>query len=334
MNIIESVELVNFRSHDHFRLDCRKPTTLIVGENGSGKTSVLEAVYLALVGKSFRNVDREMVRRDKDYYRVVVKYVGGEEIQVGYDGRKVFKIGDKKYGRLPRKNRYPVVCFVPEDLNLVSSSPSRRRDFFDRWISQIDEGYRIALSKYSKAMRQRNELLKKGGSRTQAFAWDVMLARYGSEIAARRGEVVKSINGELTKKYITIADNNDKVDLVYKTEVEGDSEGRYLERLEAGFERDKILGHTSIGIHRDNYYFIFNGKDAEGSASRGESRSIIIALKFIEAEMMEEILGKKPLVLLDDVFSELDEKRQENLVRNFIDNQVMITSVDEAKRGR
>jgi DNA replication and repair protein RecF len=298
-----------------------------VGENGSGKTSVLEAIYMALVGKSFRNVDSEIVKREREFYRVVVRYVGGEEVAVGYDGRRVFRAGGKKYGRLPKKYRYPVVCFVPEDLNLISSSPSRKREFFDRWISQIDESYRAALSKYNKALRQRNELLKRGGGRAQVFAWDVMLARYGSEIIVGREKMIGEVNNRLTEIYRTIADNGDEVFIKYESEVYGEDESRYLARIEGSFERDKILGYTTVGVHRDDYGFVFNGKRAEGSASRGESRSIILALKFIEAQMIEEVIGKEPVVLLDDIFSELDEVRQRHLIRNFKRHQVIITSV-------
>lgn len=354
--IVKSVRLKNFRSHEEYFLECRKSTTLIVGENGCGKTSVLEAIYEALQGKSFKAVDREILRRGTEFYRIELTYDSGERVVVVYDGvKKRFEVGDKKFGRLPKKNRYPVVLFLPDDLNLVMASPSRKRDYFDRSFAQLVENYGDILRKYEKALKQRNELLKmEGVQRGAMFSWNVLLARYGCEVMRWRKGLVEKMNERLTEVYRTIAENEDMIWVEYggcgmedgglddrgmmgaekfveKSGVRGNSlldESEYLRRLEGDFERDRVLGFTSFGVHRDNYSFIFNEVEAEGSASRGEVRSIVLALKFIEAEMILEGLGRRPVVLLDDVFSELDEKRQKCLVRNFKGNQVIITSVE------
>lgn len=329
--IIKSCKLTNFRSHEFFELKCWKETTMISGENGGGKTSILEAIYECLRGKSFRAVDREILRRGAEFYRVELEYVNGEVVVVTYekDGKKVFWVGDKKTARLPKKYRYPVVLFEPDDLNLVSSSPSRRREYFDRSFAQLNENYSAMLGKYNKALRQRNELLKSEYVGAEAvFSWNVMLSRLGVEIWKFRAEQVARINERLTKVYRSIAENEDEVEIVLKRDVEVMSESGYLKELERGFERDKVLGYTSFGAHRDNYEFRFNGTEASGSASRGEVRSIVVALKFIEADMILETTGKAPVVLLDDVFSELDETRQKALVYNFKKNQVIITSVN------
>ena len=311
-------------------LACRKKTTLIVGENGCGKTSVLEAIYEALRGKSFRAVDRDILKRGAEYYRVELDFADGEKTVVTFDGdHKQFLVGGKKWSRLPKKYRYSVVLFLPDDLHLVGASPGRKRDYFDRSFSEILENYSSSLSKYNKALRQRNELLKSEFlSKDSLFSWNVMLAKYGCEVRKWRVAEILAINRRLTEVYRTIADNEDVVEVKYEMMGGEMDESGYLARLEAEFERDKIIGHTGFGVHRDNYEFIFNSKMADGSASRGEVRSIILALKFIEADMIYEKVGKKPVVLLDDVFSELDEKRQKCLVQNFKDNQVIITSVD------
>ena len=329
--IIKSCKLTNFRSHEFFELKCWKETTMISGENGGGKTSILEAIYECLRGKSFRAVDREILRRGAEFYRVELEYVNGEVVVVTYekDGKKVFLVGDKKTARLPKKYRYPVVLFEPDDLNLVSSSPSRRREYFDRSFAQLNENYSAMLGKYNKALRQRNELLKSEYVSAEAvFSWNVMLSRLGVEIWRFRAEQVARINERLTEVYRSIAENEDEVEIVLKRDVDVMSESGYLKELERGFERDKVLGYTSFGVHRDNYEFRFNGTEASGSASRGEVRSIVVALKFIEADMILETAGKAPVVLLDDVFSELDETRQKALVYNFKKNQVIITSVN------
>lgn len=326
--IIRRVKLQNFRSHDGFVLDCDVHTTKIVGENGCGKTSILEAIYEAMQGKSFRAVDREIVRRGDEFYRVELEYKDGRKVVVAFDGeKKEFLVEDRRTRRLPKKAKYPIVLFEPDDLNLVGSSPTSRRNYFDRVFGQLSEKYNVALVRYNKALKQKNELLKREAvSAGDVFSWDVLLTKYGVELCRERKEFVEEIGKKITGVYRSIAENEDEVAIKYVTEVE--SENEFLEKLERNFERDRILGHTSFGVHRDNYEFIFNGVKADGSASRGEVRSIVIALKFIEAEMIVERLGRPPVVLLDDVFSELDETRQKCLVRNFRDNQIFLTSCE------
>lgn len=324
--IIKTVKLVNFRSHEKYVLECSEETSQILGKNGCGKTSVLEAIYEALQGRSFRAVDREIVRRGTDFYRVEVEYNDGSLVTVAYDdtsGKKKFVTGDRTAARLPKKYKYPIVLFEPDDLNLVGASPSRRRGYFDGILIQLDEGYGVALRRYEKALKQRNELLKRDYLPMEdLFSWNVLLTKYGEELRKARGGLVEELNKRIVEVYRSIAENEDKIKIGYSYEG-----GNYLAALEANFEKDRAIGHTSYGAHRDNYEFWFNGVEADGSASRGEVRSIVIALKFIEAELVLERLGRKPIVLLDDVFSELDAVRQKCLVRNFRDHQVVLTSV-------
>lgn len=325
--VIRRIKLLNFRSHEKYVLDLDPKTTKIVGENGCGKTSLLEAIYEAMQGKSFRAVDREIVRRGAEFYRVELEYEDGRRVVVVYDGiKKEFSIEDKKARRLPKKNRYPIVLFEPGDLHLVGSSPTSRRSYFDRMFGQLSERYSNALTKYNKALKQRNELLKQEEMRREdLFSWNVLLTKYGVELAKVRAEMILQINERLTEVYRSIAKNEDEVAMNYLSEV--GTESGFLAELERDFERDRYLGHTSFGAHHDNYEFVFNGVEADGSASRGEVRSMVIALKFIEAKMILDRLGQIPVVLLDDVFSELDEARQKCLVTNFRDNQIILTSV-------
>lgn len=329
--VIRRVKLTQFRSHQQYILECNPQTTKIIGKNGCGKTSLLEAIYEALQGKSFRAVDREILRRGDEFYRVELEYVDGRKVLVVYDGnKKEFLVEDKKTRRLPKKAKYPIVLFEPDDLNLVGSSPVSRRNYFDRMFGQLSEQYNMALNRYNKALKQRNELLKREDlAQGELFSWDVLLTKYGIELKEAREKQVERINQRLTEVYRSIAKNDDEVLLEYVSEVvNGD---KMLAELRSRFEKDHLLGHTSFGVHRDNYEFVFNQTKADGSASRGEVRSIVIALKFIEAEMIVEILGKPPVVLLDDVFSELDATRQKCLVQNFQENQIILTSVGEGE---
>ena len=327
--IIKSIKLINFRNHTNYFLECKDNTSLILGENGSGKTSVLEAIYILTRGKSFRATDTEILKRGCDFYRIELEYQNGEKIIATFNQKtKNFLILDQKTHRLPKKTKYPVILFLPSDLNLISHSPSRRRDYFDKIFTQLDENYHQKLLKYEKALKQRNELLKKSPSRDHLFSWNLILSKYGSELFNARKNFIQEINSKLTETYRSIAKNQDKIKIDYLSEVNNLSEANYLKSLELAYEKDCLLGHTSFGVHRDDYLFLFNNKEANGSASRGETRSIILALKFIEADLIEKTLNKKPIILLDDVFSELDQTRRTCLVENFKNHQVIITSVD------
>ena len=342
--VIKNIKINNFRCHTDFSFQFKKKTSVIIGENGSGKTSVLEAIYEALRGKSFRAVDSDILKRESDYYRIEVDFCDGEktvvafgDLDAGGEKKKQFLVGGKKYIRLPKKYRYPIVLFLPDDLHIISSSPTRKRDFFDRILSELDDTYSTTLNRYEKSLKQRNDLLKKYTEddieevRSIIFSWNLLLSRYGVEIRKKRERFISEINNRLTKTYRSIADNDDEIEILYNIQGDEVSENEYFRRLENELKRDLVVGHTGFGVHRDNYNFIFNGSDADGSASRGEVRSIVLALKFIEAELIFEKTTKRPIVLLDDVFSELDEKRQKSLTSNFKDNQVIITSVEVVK---
>ena len=325
--IVRSVRLSNFRSHESFVLECDTQTTTIIGENGCGKTSILEAIYESLRGKSFRAADKEILRRGAEFYRVELEYYDGRRVVVVFDGeKKEFLAEDRKTRRLPKKAQYPIVLFEPDDLHLVGSSPTTRRGYFDRVFGQLSESYGVSLARYNKVLKQRNDLLKDTEAQAgDLFSWNILLVKYGVELFEARRRIVEKINERFTEIYRSIAENGDEVRLEYVSEVGSESE--FLGELERNFERDSLLGHTSYGVHHDNYEFVFNGVKADGSASRGEVRSSVLALKFIEADLVLEVLGKRPLVLLDDVFSELDDVRQKCLVRNFKDNQIILTSV-------
>ena len=329
--IIKSIKLTNFRNHSSYLLECTEETSLILGENGCGKTSVLEAIYILTRGKSFRATDPEIIKRDADFYRIELQYLNGESTTATYDGKtKTFISSDKKSKRLSPKHKYPIILFLPSDLNLISHSPGRRRDYFDHLFSGLSETYHSNLSKYKKALKQRNEILKQDQiTSDMVFSWNILLARLGVNLFKSRQKFVQEINSRLTSTYRSIAKNNDTISIVYQSEVTDFTENQYLSQLEDNFKKDQILGHTSFGVHRDDYLFRFNDQLANGSASRGETRSIILALKFNEAKLIEETLGQKPLILLDDVFSELDSTRRQCLVNNFKHHQVILTSVED-----
>lgn len=329
--LIKSISLTNFRNHDHYFLECKPTTTLILGENGCGKTSVLEAIYILTQGKSFRATDKEIIKRDANFYRIELEYDNHEKVAAAYDKvQKQFKVKDRKIFRLGDKDKYPVILFEPSDLNLIGQSPSSRRKYFDRFFGILSPDYAAACSKYEKALAQRNKLLKDDFvTSSKIFPWSMLLVKNGMILNKLRSELTNLINQHFTNVYHSIADNQDQVNLNYISELHYYNEEKYLKILERSFEKDHYIGHTTFGVHHDTVDFVFNGNPADGSASRGETRSIILALKFIEADLIEEKLRVKPIILLDDVFSELDNSRRAALIDNFKDHQVIITSVEK-----
>jgi DNA replication and repair protein RecF len=326
--MITHLRVQNVRIHQDAQLNLLPHTTVITGANGSGKTSLIEAIYIALRGTSFKGADGDVLRREASWYRIDLVDEDGERT-VKFDpnrtsGKKQFVIDGKTHYRLLPKHKRPVVLFEPNDLRLLHGAPSRRRDYIDTFISQIDPTYAGVLRRYERALKQRNNLLKQHQvSKDELFVWDVALSEYGASIIEKRGATVQRINDELEATYRTIAGTGDVVSVQYPYEA---SQQRLLAELHAHAQKDIFVGYTSVGPHRHDIHFMFGNSPALSVASRGEVRSILLALKFIEVAIMQSTLGQKPIILLDDVFSELDATRQKHLVNNFKDYQVVITS--------
>lgn len=329
--LIKSVTVKNFRCHDDKTVDINDNVTSIIGKNGTGKTSTIEAIYIALRGSSFKGSDSEIVKNGKDWYRIELSLEDSLRRVVTFDstkntGKKQFSINDKKGFRLSPKDKHPVVLFEPDDLQLLSGSPSRRRRFIDDFISQIDPSYSTVLSRYERILRQRNALLKDVYSkREDFFTWDVSLSEYGSQIINKRKEFVDRINTRLQKEYIGISNNKDSLSVEYDSpELKSND---IFDSIQSRFDQDKILKHTGVGPHRHDVKFNFNNRPANQVASRGEVRSIVIALKWLEVDLIREITQKEPIILLDDVFSELDESRRKNILNH--KGQIIITGTED-----
>lgn len=331
MAIISRLAVQNIRSHDRFAIDLSPNVTVITGPNGSGKTTLLESLYISLQGSSFKGSDSDVLRADTPWWKIDIILDEEEKRSVKFDpsrtsGRKQFVVDSKTLYRLTPKHKYPVVLFEPEDLRLLHGSPARRRQFIDRFISQLNPMYGVALRKYERALRQRNNLLKRNAPQDQLFAWDIALAEHGAYIIEQRIAFIEKINQRLNEAYQEIAHSQDEVSVHYSHTLVGDTKQKLLAELHARIERDRILGSTSVGPHRHDVLFEFNHSPALSVASRGEARTIVLALKFLEVDIIEDLTGLKPLILLDDVFSELDPARQKALSETMREHQMVITS--------
>lgn len=331
MSTLRQIRVQNFRSHNDYTLELSPKTTIITGKNGSGKTSLLEAIYISLQGSSFRGTDKEIVKQLKDWYRVDASFEIGDRVvkfdSVKQTGKKQFISNNRTFYRLPASEKKPIVLFEPEDLRLLSGSPTRRRLFIDRFISQIDPLYHMAIRKYDRALKQRNNLLKKNHENTdELFVWNVALGEYGSYIINERIGFIERLNQKLTDAYQKISNTTDQISVHYSYTLVDDIKAKIIRDLALSFQKDSYLGYTTIGPHRDDLIFRYNDTAASEIASRGENRTIILALKYLEMEIIRDSTGEKPIILLDDVFSELDDIRQSSLSQT--DYQTIITSTN------
>lgn len=334
--ILKTLRVQNFRTHSDFILEIGEKSTLISGANGSGKTSLLEAIYFALQGTSFRSSDKEILRNNgSSWFRIDLKDSKDSLRTIIFNNavqksKKQFLVDGNKKARLSANLRIPVVLFEPDDLQLLSGSPTRRRNFLDYFLSQIFPSFQLALTRYNKALKQRNNLLKRDNvSKDELFPWNLMLAEYGAEIISKRQDFLELLNSKIEEVYFEISGVKDEIKIDYLGEKV--SKNEILAILSENIERDKILGYTNFGPHKHDIQFIFNKKPAQNVASRGENRSLVLALKFIETDILSDLTSKRPIVLLDDVFSELDDDRQKLLTKHFSKYQTIITSTNEIK---
>ncbi len=334
MALVSRISVNNYRKHSQYSVDIDPQTTLIVGPNGSGKTSIVEALYTAFQGSSFKTADSDAVSVGKDGFSVQVSMSDGTTRSINYDietKKREFVVNGKIYKRLSYSHKIPIVLFEPNDLSMISGSPSRRRGFIDRMISQIEPSHTTNLGRYDRAMKQRNLLLKRDAHPNDLFAWNMTLSKYGSLIAESRQKYVGKLNEFLQVRYDNISATSDTVAIAYSFDIKSDNIQQYLlSHLDNNYERDKLLGYTTSGPHRDDVDITFNGKPAAAVCSRGENRSIVVAIKLIELDLIGNQRGEYPLLLLDDVLSELDDLRQKNIITKTASQQI-ITSTKAIK---
>lgn len=331
---ITSLRVVNVRNHEDTSITLSPTTTLISGANGSGKTSLLEAIHIALRGSSFRATDSEIAREIMAWYRVELTDDNGQKRIITFDNRtdkkqKQFTVDEKVNKVLLARFRYPTVLFQPDDTRLINGSPARRRKYLDQVIAQYDSQYAGAVRRYERVLAQRNRLLKQPSvTRDQLFAWDVILSNIGARIIEARQSYIARVNKQIETYYQKIAKNSATISITYNANGETTAQS-LIDTLHRHIDKDIQFGSTSAGPHRHDYSITLSDKPAATTASRGEIRTIILALKYIEVDTLFEYTGEHPVILLDDVFGELDGKRQRQLLTALNDSQVVITSTEE-----
>jgi DNA replication and repair protein RecF len=332
--MITALRLQNFRSYKDSSFEIGPSVNIVVGPNASGKTNLLEAILMAATGRSYRSKDAQLVRFKAPWLRLDALTEQGERIvklEQGERPKKTFEINQKIYGRLPYDQTLPVVLFEPNDLLLLGGEPERRREFIDNLLEQLIPDYRQLRNRYIRTLRQRNSLLKQGRlvADKQIFAWNIRLSELGGMIASARMSLVDQIDKELGGIYSKLAKRRHKVSARYQSSVPLENYGSaLLKLLEQSMPEDIERGFTSQGPHRDDLILLLNGESVSGVASRGETRTLLLGLKMIELRLLEKERGQKPILLLDDVFSELDGARRKALTTFLAPYQTFITTTD------
>lgn len=343
---IKSLRLQNVRSHQKADFQFARGMNAIVGPNGSGKTTLIEALYTLLRGNSFKGSIAEIACYGSNQFRMELSIASESTThqralgfqQVEESVQKKWMIDDKTTARLPIAARLPIVLFEPDLARLVSGGPQRRRNYIDQIAGQLDLEVAGAQNRFERALKQRNQLLKKlretyTPPTDELFIWNTQLAHLSEVIINARCKILQRLQKEISQFYQDLG-GTDSVLLTYQSRVSTDPTSyasKLLQFLETSVQRDITLGYTAFGPHRDDIEIRLADQPALERASRGEVRTLVIGLKLLETELLSQYFAGsnlKPTLLLDDVLSELDLVHQERVLAGFKDHQVFLTTTD------
>ncbi|GAB6099672.1 DNA replication/repair protein RecF [Halanaerocella petrolearia] len=349
---LSQLYLNNFRNYKQQHLKFNQQLNFFIGSNAQGKTNLLEAIYLLGTGSSHRtNVTSELANwQHKKFYLKgeVIKKNQDYQLSVSLEGRsKEVKVNSNKLNRISDLIGYlNVVIFSPEDLKLVKGSPSLRRKFINLELSQVSSYYNHLLTDYRQVLKQRNNLLKEirdnGAPTDMLEVWNQQLVDLGAKIIKRRLEALDKLVPLARLKQRELTDGLETLELKYDTKLKVDH-SKSLESIKKAFisylqqqkQKEIRRGVTTVGPHRDDISLIVNGIDIRKFGSQGQQRTTALALKLSELEFMKSETGEYPVLLLDDVFSELDAKRSRQLLKTVEDKiQTFITSTDQANLNK
>lgn len=342
--IIKSLELADFRNYDSLHIDFSKGTNILYGDNAQGKTNILEAIFLSATTKSHKgSKDKDIVNFAKEEAHIRT-YLEKEGIEtrvdmhlrknkskgIAIDGQKI-----KKAAQL--LGLLNVVFFSPEDLSIIKNGPAERRRFVDMELCQLDQFYLYNLNNYNKIVNQRNKLLKdmyfNPSLRDTLNIWDSQLISFGSKIIERRQLFVEQLNEIILEIHRKLSGGRENLVIQYEPDVLIDE---YEKKMSLNQERDVKLKQTSTGPHRDDFSFVVGDIDIRKFGSQGQQRTAALSLKLSEIELVKKMTRDNPVLLLDDVLSELDSNRQNYLLSTIGDIQTIITctGLDEFVNNR
>ena len=343
--VIRSLKLKNYRNYDLLDMTFDPKTNILYGDNAQGKTNILEALYLTGTTKSHRGTkDRDMIQfgHDESHLETVVEKKGAAfQIDMHLKKNSPKGIAIDKIPIRRASELFGIVQFVffsPEDLNIIKEGPAGRRRFIDLELSQLDKIYLSNLSNYNRIINQRNSLLKDLYGQEHLIEtldiWDMQLAEYGTRILERRREFVEQVNEIISDIHYKLTGGRERIRLTYE---ESTGSLTFEQALRKYRERDIRMKSTTVGPHRDDLCFLNNGEiDIRKFGSQGQQRTAALSLKLSEIELVKKIINDTPILLLDDVLSELDKHRQNYLLESIHDIQTVITctGLDEFVNNR
>ena len=335
---IKEIELKDFRNYKELKVSFSRNVNIFLGNNAQGKTNLLEGIYLNAMARSFKTSrDKEMIRFGEEFCRInTISVIDDEEqkteIIIAKNGKKAVKLDGIKIKKTSELlDRIFIIVFSPEDLKIVKDEPEKRRRFIDRELCQINIGYYNDLSNYKKVLRQRNTYLKELDIETSVLdIWDFELAKYGSKVILKRKEFIDKINTISSSIHDSISGGREKLEIKYEPNVHftENTERDFYEVLVSGRNDDIRNRTTGRGPHKDDLSISGDGIDFRKFGSQGQQRTAALSLKLSEIKLIEEETGEKPVLLLDDVLSELDNDRQTYLINSLGENQLFITTAD------
>ena len=338
---LKNITLTNFKNYELAELEFSPKINCFVGNNGVGKTNILDAIhYLSLTKSFFNNIDSISIRHGEDYFIINGHFITGNEEDQIYcafqrQKQKVMKRNGKEYMKMADHiGRFPVVMISPADSSLITEGSEERRKFMNKVISQYNPEYLEALLRYNKALQQRNKLLKDfnaAGNFDQSTLsiWDSQLIKYGNFIYSERKALVNELIPVFSRYYKMISSGLEDVRLKYKSHLE---ENEFENALSEAVSKDRFLEYTTVGIHKDDLILEMNGYAVKSLGSQGQQKSYLVALKLAKFEYISRKSGMSPILLLDDIFDKFDAERVEQIIRlvgNQSFGQIFITDTHQ-----
>lgn len=332
---IKNLELINFRNYGRLSLKLNEGINVFIGDNAQGKTNILESIYYCSLGKSHRtNKDKELIKWDaKEAYISI--YVSKErldkkvDIKIFKEGKKGIRINSIKLNNISDLiGTFNVVIFSPEDLKIVKESPSYRRRFLDIELCKLNKKYYYSLVQYNKVLNERNAVLRKWNRDTgMVEIYDKQMSKFGSFIIKERLKYIDKLNEKGNEIHRDITSDKENIDFKYITPIKDfdNIQKELFELLSQNREKDMEKKMTSVGPHRDDFSININGIDTRKFGSQGQQRTSVLSIKFASLEIIKEQIEEYPVLLLDDVLSELDLKRQKYILNSIKRVQTIIT---------
>lgn len=316
---LKKLVLINFKNIAQAEITLSERLNCFVGDNGAGKTNVLDAVYYLSMSKSALTMtDGQSVRHGEDFFVVEGTYVGdsgsNDTVNCSFLRRsgKVLKLNGKEYDRMAdHVGRFPVVMVSPQDSVLITDAAEERRRYLNAFLSQLDRDYLASLMRYNAVLAERNRFLKSSSDEQMLQIYDMQLADHAARIYERRRDIIERMRPLVAEFYRQLSGDREQVEIEYRSELASASMG---ELLLASRERDIVNGFTTSGVHRDDMSLRIGGYPLRKYGSQGQQKSFLMSLKLAQYRILTEVCGERPLLLLDDLFDKLDTSRVENLL--------------------